>query len=229
MSTEGFPQSEFTPEAGSTHLVLVRHGQSAPYVPGQPFSLVDGQGDPPLSERGQWQAQQVAARLQSESVDAIYATSLQRTVQTATPLAEAIGLSITVEPDLREVHLGIGEGGLFRQMAAEGHPQVLEMRRRGEWGAIEGAETNAQLAARCGAAINRVAANHPDQLVVVVCHGGVIASLMGVATGAPPFTFRGVRNGSLTHLIRSPDGWTVRSFNDGAHVGPLLADADPPT
>ncbi len=259
MSTPSYPQREYAPEDGATSVLLVRHGQSASYVPGKPFALIDGQGDPPLSERGQWQAEQVAARLASEPVAAIYATSLRRTAQTATPLARMLDMTIDVESDLREVHLGVGERGHCRQMVAENHPQVREMRRLGEWGAIEGAESNAELIGRCGPAIERIAAAHPDQLAVVVCHGGVIAALMSMVTGTPQFTFSGVRNASFTLLERAGleragldqagavgpghvggpglegvDGspvqrWTVRSYNDAAHVGTVLADAEPPS
>ena len=102
--------------------MLVRHGQSEPYVPGRPFDLVGGQGDPALSDRGRAQAEVVDARLAGEEIEAIYVTTLVRTVQTAAPLARMTGLEPRVEGDLREVHLGEWEGGLFRQKVAEGDP-----------------------------------------------------------------------------------------------------------
>ncbi len=227
--TRTYPQTFFEPDPGACQILLVRHGQSAPFDPTSPFPLVDGQGDPPLSPLGEYQAQCVADRLATEPVGAIYVSSLQRTHQTAAPLAERLGLNPVVEADLREIHLGEGEGGKFRQMSAEDHPAALAMRADREWGRIPGAESNAELTARTTAAARRIAAAHPDELVVAVCHGGVIGALVGFAAGVNPFTFAGSRNGSFAHLVVGPDGWTIRSFNDGAHVGPLTADADPPT
>ncbi len=226
---KSYPQTFFVPPAGACQVVLVRHGQSMPFVEGTPFPLVAGQGDPALSPLGEFQARCVAERLRNEPIAALYASNLQRTRQTIEPLASALGLDIGIDPDLREVHLGDGEGGRFRQMAAEGHPAALAMRANREWGEIPGAETNAQLMARTVSSVERIAGRHPDSLVVVCCHGGVVGSLMARATGVDPFVFAGARNGSLTHLVVSDEGWVVRSFNDAGHTGPLTADADPPT
>ena len=120
-----FPQLLFQPDPGACQILLVRHGQSAPYVTGQPFPLIDGHGDPPLTTLGHHQAELAARRLALEPVAAIYVSSLTRTPQTAAPLAACLGLEPTVERDLREVFLGQGEGGHFRQMASENHPAVL--------------------------------------------------------------------------------------------------------
>ena len=227
---KSYPQTFFQPAEGACQIVLVRHGQSAPFVEGSPFPLVGGQGDPPLSPLGLFQAERVAERLRSEPIDAIYGSSLQRTVQTVTPLAASLGLEIAIEPDLREVHLGEGEGGRFRQMAAEGHPAALRMRENREWGEIPGAESNAIFTGRTVAAVESISRRHPNQLVVVACHGGVVGALLGHATGTDPFTFAGCRNGAVSLLIVDPAGpWVVRSFNDAAHTGPLTADAEPPT
>lgn len=224
-----YPQTFFQPDAGSSQVVLVRHGQSAPFVEGQPFPLVDGQGDPPLSPLGEWQAQQVGMRLATEPIEAIYATSLQRTSQTAAPLAKRLGLDVGVEPDLREVFLGVGEGGLFRKMSAEGHPSTEAMRANREWGEVEGAETNAEFAGRTVPALQRIADRHPDQLVAVFVHGGTIGSLLGHALGVNMFSMMGSRNSAISHLVVSGPQWIVRSFNDAGHAGPLTADAEPPT
>lgn len=227
--TKQYPQTFFQPDPGACQILLVRHGQSAPYVEGQPFPLVDGQGDPPLSPLGEWQAEQVGARLSTEPIDAVYATSLRRTSQTAAPLAAALGLPVTIEPDLREVHLGVGEGGTFRKMSAEGHPSIVAMRANAEWGEVEGAETNAQFAGRTVPALQRIAAAHADQLVAVFVHGGTIGSLLGHALGINMFRMMGSRNSAISHVVVNGDQWIVRSFNDAGHAGPLTADAEPPT
>lgn len=221
------PQHEFVPPDGACRIALVRHGQSIPYVEGSPFPLVDGQGDPPLSPRGEWQATQLGDRLRTEPIDAIYATTLQRTQQTAAPLATHLGLTPLIERDLKEVHLGDFEGGIFRQMLAEGHPAALELRRTREWSSLPGAESNAELRARTTQAIQRIAVAHPDQLVVVVCHGGVISTLLSHAAGHEALgTFPNVRNASISQLVVLGESWMIRSFNDAAHCGTLSADLD---
>ena len=224
-----YPQTFFQPTPGACQIVLVRHGQSATFVEGLPFSLVDGHGDPPLSPLGEWQADRVGERLAPEPITAIYATSLQRTRQTAAPLSRHLGLDIEIEPNLREVFLGVGEGGHFRRMAAEDHPAVRAMREIREWGEVPGAESNAEFAARTVPALQGIANKHPDQLVAVFVHGGTIGSLLGHALGVNMFRMNGSRNSAMSLLVVDQDLWTVRSFNDAAHSGPLTADSEPPT
>lgn len=226
---KAYPQTFFTPEPGACQIVLVRHGQSAPFVDGQPFALAHGHGNPPLSPLGEWQAQQVGERLASEPISAIYATTLQRTQQTAAPLARNLDLEVRIAHDLREVYLGEGEGGHFRRMSAEGHPAALAMRKNRDWGEIPGAETNAQFAGRTVPAVKEIAKAHPDQLVAVFVHGGTIGSLLAHALGVNMFSMMGSRNSAISMLVVTEQDWVVRSFNDGAHAGPLTADADPPT
>jgi 2,3-bisphosphoglycerate-dependent phosphoglycerate mutase len=203
-------------------MLLVRHGESAPALEGQSFPDVDGHGDPPLDPAGEHQAEQVAVRLVSseEPIAAIYVTTLQRTHQTAAPLARRLGMDVRVEPDLREVHLGEWEGGAFRRHVAEGHPLAKQMWEEQRWDVIPGAEPAERFAARVRDGIGRIAAAHPDQTVVVVVHGGVIGQAVSLASGSATFAFVGSDNGSITHLVVDGDRWIVRRFNDTAHLGP---------
>ena len=36
----------------------------------------------------------------------------------------------------------------------------------------------------------------------------------------------GARNGSITEIVRTPNDWILRSFNDAAHIGSLFEDDD---
>ncbi|MEM7337534.1 MAG: histidine phosphatase family protein [Actinomycetota bacterium] len=224
-----FPQTLYQPEPGAAQILLVRHGQSAPFVPDEPFELLGGHGDPHLTDLGHHQAELVGARLASEPIDAIYVSSLTRTHQTAAPLARRLGLDLLVEPDLREVYLGDAEGGFLRQMMADEHPAVLAMRANEEWGEIPGAETTDQFMSRTVGAVERIAEANADRFVVAFCHGGVIGAVLAHVTGSRPFAFNGARHTSISHLVVNPTGWVMRSFNDGSHAGTLTRDHAHPT
>jgi probable phosphoglycerate mutase len=225
-----YPQRPFTPPPGALDLLLVRHGASATFVPGAPFDLVDGQGDPELAPEGRNQAELVAARLATEHVDAIYVTNLRRTVQTAEPLAARLGLEPAVEPDLREIMLGDWEGGEFRRRVAEQDPIVQRMVAEQRWGLIPGAEQDEDFAARIRAAISRLAASHPGQRVVAFTHGGVIGQILCAATEARPFAFSSAENCSISQVVVVGEQWLVRRFNDTAHLATGLATvSEPPT
>ncbi|RMC37600.1 histidine phosphatase family protein [Paracoccus alkanivorans] len=211
-------QSRFTPPPGAADLLLIRHGESMPAIRGESFPLKDGHGDPALHPEGEAQARAVCARLQADDIADIYVTTLRRTRQTAAPLAAALGIDPKVEPDLREVHLGDWDGGLYRFRAAERHPAFERARERHEWGEIPGAETTAALHRRVGAALLRIAGAHPDARVAVFVHGGVIGAAMSIATGARPFAFNGAANGSMTQLVIRGETMIVGRFNDTAHL-----------
>ncbi len=218
MAETSYRQHRFRRPPGSTELFLVRHGESEPAVPGQLFPLVDGHGDPALAPQGHEQARAVADRLADQRLDALYVTSLRRTVQTAAPLAARTGLTPVVEPDLREVHLGEWEGGLFRQKVATGDPIAVQMVTEGRWDVIPGAESQDDLVVRATEAVARIVAAHPDQRVAVFSHGGIIGLLVALATGGEPFAFTGCDNGSISHLVVTEDRWVIRRYNDTGHL-----------
>lgn len=230
-----FRQHRFVPPPGACEILLVRHGESAPHVEGTEFPLVDGHGDPPLAPEGREQAELVAERLvaSGEEIADIYVTSLQRTHQTAAPLAERLGITPKVEPELREVFLGEWEGGELRRRVIDADPIAIALFETGRWDVIPGAEPDVDFRARVQHAIERIAVSHPDQLVVVVVHGGVIGQAVNIASRATGFAFTGADNGSITHLvITNEKRWIVRCYNDTGHLAARFStrhDAPPMT
>jgi probable phosphoglycerate mutase len=199
-------------------LLLVRHGQSEAYVEGRPFPLAGGHGDPPLSDLGRAQALRVCDRLAGAQIDAIYVTTLCRTAQTAAPLAERLGLTPRVEPELREVYLGEWEGGLYRKMVADFHPIAQRMFAEERWDVIPGAESLISFDGRVRTAIGRITAEHAGQRVAVFTHGGVIGQALALATGSRPFAFNASDNASVSRLVVTGTKWYIRTFNDTAHL-----------
>lgn len=223
-----YRQTSYSPPPGALDLLLVRHGASAPYRPGESFTLVDGHGDPPLAPEGVEQAERVGARLAGEGIEAVYVTNLCRTVQTAAPLVRLTGLPVSVEADLREVFLGEWEGGLLRQKFAEQDPISLKVYETQRWDAIPGAEPAEDFSARVRAAIERIAAAHPDQRVAAFTHGGVIAEILSQASASRRFAFGGAENASISQVVVIGDRWIVRRFNDTAHFTSGFATAASP-
>ena len=228
MAQKEYRQTRFRRPAGATEILLVRHGESEPLVPGRPFPLVDGHGDPALAPEGHEQAERVAARLATQRIAAIYVTTLRRTAQTAAPLAAELGLTPTVEPDLREVHLGEWEGELFRQRVAEGHPIAVRMSEEERWDVIPGGEPKDDFIARLrgrarphrGRPPRRAGRGlHPRRRDRPAPRAGRRAP-----TAASPSS--AADNGSISHLVLHGDRWILRRFNDTAHLTDGM-DLDP--
>jgi probable phosphoglycerate mutase len=199
---------------------LVRHGASTDAVEGEDFEFIDGHGNPPLSDIGREQAELVGTRLAQTSFDALYVTTLRRTVETAAPLVRLTGLTPVVEPDLREVNLGEWEGGLFRQKMADADPMAVEMMKKERWDVVPGAESPEGFGGRIHGAIERIAAAHPDARVVAFSHGAAIGEVLAQATGSRPFSFLMSDNTAIARLVLTPDSWVLRGFNDTAHLHP---------
>jgi probable phosphoglycerate mutase len=205
--------------------VLVRHGASAAAVPGEPFPLVGGHGDPPLAPAGELQAQALADRLAGEELAALFVTPLRRTSQTAAPLAELTGLQPAVVPELREVYLGDWEGGELRIRAAQGDPIILRAQAEERWDVIPNAESMDAFAERVSDGLQAVVeATGAGAGAAAFVHGGVIGELCRQATGSRPFAFLHSDNASITRLVVLADGrYLVRCFNDTAHLAAVAA------
>jgi 2,3-bisphosphoglycerate-dependent phosphoglycerate mutase len=213
-----FPQERVQTPPGACDLLLVRHGQSEALVEGSHFETLDGHSNPSLSEEGKVQAELLGARLATESIDAIYVTSLRRTAETAAPLAAALRMQPMIEPDLRELYLGEWEGWILRKKLADREPDAVRVISEQRWDLVPGSEPLETFHARLFPAVDRIAQSHPDERVVVVSHGAAIAEILGHATGSRPWAFLGADNASISHLIVAPERWILRRYNDTTHL-----------
>jgi probable phosphoglycerate mutase len=146
---------------------------------------------------------------------------LQRTVQTAAPLAELLVLEPVVIPELREVHLGDWEAdGGFQG----GGPSRDATRQRvfaeESWSIIPGAEAMPAFATRVRLGLEKVAdAIGPDRTGVAVVHGGVIAEACHQITSSRRFAFVATENCSITRVVRPSDGrWFLLTYNETSHL-----------
>jgi broad specificity phosphatase PhoE len=162
-----------------TEIVIARHGETTWNAEGR----FQGHADVPLNARGREQAAGLAARLaESERFAAIHASDLVRAFETATIVAERLGLVPVPEHGLREIDVGAWSG-LTRPEIERTWPGAIERWAAG--GELPDGETRAELAARVKRAALAIAADHPGSRVLLVAHGGVIRSLQRLALGAP--------------------------------------------
>jgi probable phosphoglycerate mutase len=157
-------------------LLLIRHALPVRR------ELVEGSADPELSEAGFAQAEHLARYLVSEQLHAIYASPLRRAVQTAAPVAQQLGLPVTVLDGIAEYDRHSNEYVPIEELKAANDPRWQQML-DDAWSNVE--ETRDEFAARVFAAIEGVIAEHPGENVAVICHGGVINSYLAAVLGVP--------------------------------------------
>ena len=203
-----------------THLFVLRHGQTA----WNAEQRIQGHLDLPLNDTGRWQAGRLAQALQHEALAAVYSSDLQRALDTAAPLARLQGLTVRIEPGLRERAFGSFEGLSFTEIEARWPDAALRWRRRDPDFAPGGGETLRRFFERCVALATRLAARHGGRRIALVAHGGVLDCLYRAATGAPLEAPRAwqVANCTVNRLLWTPQGLALVGWNDAAH---LEADA----
>ncbi|AQX73671.1 histidine phosphatase family protein [Dehalococcoides mccartyi] len=158
-----------------TRIYLIRHGETDW---NNKRRLQGGLSDTPLNENGLRQTRSLALRLKDEKLSAIYASPLSRAKVTAEVIALEHGLAINTAPDLREIEAGEFEGVdmgstnmKVTELFTEPHPE-------GGLPRIPGGESLTDVQTRAWRVITKIAADHPDQNVAVVCHYFVILSII---------------------------------------------------
>src|SRR5688500_15768236 len=164
----------------STLVLFVRHGQTpstGSVLPGRAKGLR-------LSDSGREQATAVAERLRAlKKVDALYASPLERTRDTAAPIAKALGLSITVDKGLLECDFGEWTGAKLSDLAKKPEWRVVQWHPSGF--RFPGGESFMEMQARICDTVSRLCAAHPGGVVVAVSHAAPVTALVADHVGTP--------------------------------------------
>jgi phosphoserine phosphatase len=167
-----------------TTVYLARHGESDWNVDRR----WQGHADRPLTDRGREQARALAERLAGVDLQAVYASDLRRAWETAEAVAAPRELDVVRLAELREVDVG-SWSGFTRDECAERFPHAF-VRWQGGGTGWEDGESYEEMGERIVAAIQRLAAQHPDGAILVVSHGGPIRAVHAHALGVDIATHR---------------------------------------
>jgi probable phosphoglycerate mutase len=168
-----------------TTIVLVRHGVT-PHTVEKRFSGGQASANPGLSDEGRAQIRAVADWLSplADRVDAIIASPVRRTLESAEILAEALGHPVAVEPGFAEMEFGVWDGMTFAEVG-EKYPDELTAWLGSLDRAPEGGESFRVVQKRVLDGLERVLETHEGKTVVVVSHVTPIKTLVAHAVDAP--------------------------------------------
>jgi probable phosphomutase (TIGR03848 family) len=166
--------------ASITYLLLIRHGENDWVGTNRLAGRTNGVH---LNDKGRAQSARLTELLKDLPISAIYSSPLERCLQTAAPVAAALGQPVIEEAGILEVDYGEWQGG-----------DLKELSKLPEWHSVQhypssfrfpGGETLYQTQSRAVWAIERIVQNHPNQLVALFSHGDVIRTALAHFMGTP--------------------------------------------
>ena len=161
-----------------TLVLLVRHGQTpttGATLPGRAKGLH-------LADVGVGQAQKAADRIAAlKDVAAVYASPLERTRETAKPIAAARGLKVQIDRGLLECDFGAWTGSQLKDLMKL--PEWQTVQRYPSGFRFPDGESFAEMQTRIVGALDQIVARHPGQTVVAVSHADPIKAAVAQALG----------------------------------------------
>lgn len=207
-----------------TLVLLVRHGQTpttGKVLPGRAPGLH-------LSDKGLQQAETVAQRialLQSDKrkVAAIYASPLERTQETAAPIAKALGLRVRRNQGLLEADFGSWTGAELKKLYKL--PEWRTVQRNPSGFRFPGGESFTEMQTRICGAIDKLRIAHPGETVVAVSHADPIKAAVAHAMGTHLDLFQRivVSPCSVSAVLYGVDGPVVLAVNSTGDLSALVA------
>ncbi|HEX3621661.1 MAG TPA: MSMEG_4193 family putative phosphomutase [Acidimicrobiales bacterium] len=189
-----------------TVVLLVRHGQTpttGKLLPGRAPGLH-------LSETGQGQAKAVGERLAGgPKIAAIYASPLERTRETAAPLAAALGMKVRIDKGLLEADIGEWTGMDFKTVRKA--PEWKTVHQYPSGFRFPGGESFVEMQTRMVSALERLRAAHPGETIVAVSHADTIKAAVAHALGTHLDLFQ--------RIVISPCSVTAIAYGEG---GPMV-------
>ena len=196
---------------------IARHGNRLDFVHPEWFNTAQRRYDPPLSEDGMVQAQELALRLKTEQITQIFASPFLRTIQTANEVAQVLDLPIKLEAGLSE-----WLNPHWMDETPETHPQewLAQQYPLIDWNyqsyiQPQYPENEAQLNQRTAKIVKKLVQEFSEDILLVGHGGSVLGTTQGLITGNPLFK---VPLCSLTKIVNCHDVWEMELTADISHL-----------
>ncbi len=200
---------------------LVRHGETV----WNAERRIQGQSDSPLTEKGEQQAHQVGERVKRFGITHVIASDLGRTRRTAEIIADACGCTVTLDPRLRELNMGVLEKRPLDGLTEEEERWRSTLVDGTENGRIPQGESMAEMAARMHDALSACLSLPAGSRPLLVSHGMALGGLISTILGLPAHAERRLRlrNCSISRVDHQQsawlaEGWVVETTGDVSHL-----------
>lgn len=193
---------------------LLRHGETANAAQ----VCLNGHYDVALSDQGWNQSRQLAQALKNLPIHSVYCSDLQRAHEGARLIAEPHHLKPLACPELRELSFGNWEGLSLKELR-EKHPGEMEQRLKDtESFRADGGESFQELRDRVIPKFEEIVARHPEDHIVLMCHGGVNRTILSYILGLPiARLFRISQEYGAVNIIQFYPDHPVVELTNGTH------------
>ena len=204
-----------------TTIIFVRHGQSESNL----HRVFTGHSNARLTALGREQARRTAEYLRDFPITAIYASDLERTMDTAAPTAKMHGLPILPDAALREIYAGQWEGKPYETLMRDYTASYARFREDVGRAHPDGGESVTALYSRVNAEVDRLLALHRGECIAIFTHATPVRSIMCRLMDLPAEEMAKVpwaTNASISIAEFSDDGTSrVVQYSYDAHQGDL--------
>lgn len=179
-----------------------------------------GHTDIELSPEGKAQAQALRQRLQQENITAIYSSNLKRALETAEIINEPHQLEIKINPLFKEINFGVWEGLTYKDLQIKYPEQLKIWTETPHLLKLEKGETFSELRDRALIGIQEVLSFYKEGNILIVSHGGTIASLICGLLKEPLIKMWEYKqkNAALNILRIHDDEVSIEVLNDTSHI-----------
>ncbi len=204
-------------EEKSTTVLLIRHGENEWT---QSHKLAGRTPEVHLNDYGRQQAEALGQRLAGIKLSAIYASPLERTMETAQAIAQPQGMEIRPHAGLLEVDYGEWTGAEIKNLAKTKAWSQIQYYPSGA--GFPGGETMFAMQARFVQELNKLAAEHIGETIAVVGHADLIKAAVAHYLGVHFDLFQRIMisTGSITAISFSRMGPRILTVNDTNHNPP---------
>ena len=198
-----------------TKIYLIRHAEAQ----GNVFRRLQGQYDAQVTPNGRKQIAALQQRFADIPVDAVYASDLTRTCQTAEAIYKPKGLPLNKEPRLRELSVGIWENQPFGWLRRTDPERNLIFSHQPSAWSVEGSETFPIYTARFMEALNEIAQRHEGQTVALFSHGMVLRGVLQLLFfPEDEHAVAHCENTAVTLLCYENGKYSLEMLNDASHI-----------
>jgi broad specificity phosphatase PhoE len=164
-------------------LYFLRHGETQASQTGGYCGVLDVD----LTPEGHQMAEEFAAAYKSLPWAAVFCSPLRRSMDTARPLCDAVGLERQLRDGLKEIAYGRWEGKTPEEVNHQFHDEYVSWLADPGWNAPTGGERGVDIARRSSMVLDEIERTHPSGNVLVVSHKAttriMLCSLLGIDVG----------------------------------------------